>query len=79
MRVLLVFGGYWDDYKVLLLILNLNFLVYYVKLVLGEYDLLYQKSYVDFVLYGNEDFFVKLEREFGNDDDDEDDDGDVFL
>ncbi|KAG2262034.1 hypothetical protein Bca52824_069113 [Brassica carinata] len=78
MRASSVSGGHRDDYKIAPQIPNLNLSAHQGKPghVLGEYDSPYQKSYVDPALHGNEDPFVKSERELGNDDDDEDDDDD---
>lgn len=84
-----VSGGHRDDYKSPpQMIPNLNLSAHQVKPGhvsshhLGEYDSTYQKSYVDPALHGNEDPFVKSERELGNhndEDEDDDDDGDDVL
>uniref|UniRef100_M4EY35 Homeobox domain-containing protein n=1 Tax=Brassica campestris TaxID=3711 RepID=M4EY35_BRACM len=81
MRASSVSGGHRDDYNVSPPIPNLNLSAHHVKPghVLGEYDSPYQKSYVDPALHGNEDPFVKSERELGNDDDEDDGDDDVLL
>lgn len=83
-------GHHRDDYKSPpQMIPNLNLSAHQVKPGhvsshhLGEYDSTYQKSYVDPALHGNEDPFVKSERELGNDNDEDedgdDDDGDDVL